>query len=63
MKKIGYADFMNDEFQFLSLEDEKICMQYWVDKNELTVDDYGRVFNEGGEYVADVRFETFEEGE
>lgn len=54
---------MNDEFQFLSLEDEKICMQYWVDKNELTVDDYGRVFNEGGEYVADVRFETFEEGE
>lgn len=56
MKKISWADFMAGEFIFLEASDEKRCIQFWEDDNELTVDDYGRVYNEGGQYVADVKF-------
>lgn len=61
MKKLNYANFMNDEFRFISKEDEVECMQHWAENNELTVDEFGRVFNEGGEYVCDVVFEESQE--
>lgn len=61
MKKLSYADYMNDEFNFVTQEDEKKCLEYWGKDVELTVDNLGRVFNEAGTYIADVTFAIKEE--
>lgn len=57
MKKLSYADYMNDEFDLVSQEDEKKCLECWNNGVELTVDDFGRVFNEAGVYIADIKEE------
>lgn len=56
MKKLSYFDYEEGLIKFSSKEDEEICLKHWKDENELSVDEYGRVFNEGGEYIADVEF-------
>lgn len=61
MKKLSYADYMNDEFSFLTKEDERKCLECWEQDIELTVDNFGKVYNEGGLYIADVEFVTKEE--
>lgn len=57
MKKLSYVDYMNDEFDLVSQEDEKKCLECWNNGVELTVDDFGRVFNEAGVYIADIKEE------
>lgn len=52
------SDFMNDEFEFVSKEDEEACLVCWREKNQLTVDEYGRVFNEGGIWIANIKLQT-----
>lgn len=52
--KITYSMFMNDEFYFVSEEDKKVCFDSWDKEIELTADDFGRVFNEAGTYIADI---------
>ena len=56
MKKLNYGDYMNDEFNFSSQEDERKCLDCWGQGIELSVDDFGRVYNEAGTYIADVEF-------
>lgn len=50
--------FMNDEFQFLTEEDKKVCFEYWDNEVELYVDKFGRIFTEANKYVADISFEN-----
>lgn len=54
MKKITWGDYMEGKIIFTSKEDEKACVEHWKNNNELTVDEYGRVYNEGNQYVADI---------
>lgn len=54
MKKLNWGDYMEGEIIFVSKEDEEICKKHWKDNNQLTVDTYGRVYNEGGQYIADI---------
>lgn len=39
---------------FASKEDENACEEYWGMEIELYVDEYGCVWNEGGQYIANV---------
>ena len=50
MKKLNYWDIKS----YASKEDEKACNKCWDDEIKLYVDDFGRVWNEGGVYIADV---------
>lgn len=50
MKKLNYYDVKS----YASEADEKACEKCWNKEIELNVDEYGRVFNEEGQYIADV---------
>ncbi|MDO4690147.1 MAG: hypothetical protein Q4A58_02495 [Fusobacterium sp.] len=56
MKKLSYLDYEEGIIKFSSKEDEEICLKHWKDENKLSVDEFGRVYNEGGQYIADVGF-------
>ena len=56
MKKLKYANYMNDEFYFATEEDMNVCLECWDNEIELTFDEAGRVYNEAGTYIADVIF-------
>ncbi|EGR53923.1 MULTISPECIES: hypothetical protein [Fusobacterium] len=55
MERLDYADYMEGEIVFNSKADEEACLQCWNEQNELSVDEYGRVYNEGGIYIADIK--------
>lgn len=55
MKKLNYADYMNDEFVFVNQEDEKKCLECWKQGKELTIDNLDRTFDEVGVYIADIK--------
>lgn len=57
MKKIYYYDVKS----YASEADERACNEAWDKEIELNVDEFGRVWNEGGQYIADV--ELLEDGE
>lgn len=59
--KLNYADYMVDKFNFATQEDERRCLECWEKNIELTVDEFGRVYNEAGTYIADVEFAESEE--
>lgn len=59
--KLDHGKYMEGEIEFVSKADEEACVQCWNESIEMTVDEYGRVFNEGGQYVADVVFEESQE--
>ena len=53
-KKITYAMYMNNEFDFYTIEDMNECFENWDNNIELFSDDIGRVFNNNNVYVADI---------
>ncbi|WP_187105718.1 hypothetical protein [Fusobacterium necrophorum] len=55
MKKLDYGKYMEGEISFLTKADEEACLQHWNDQNELTVDEFGRVFNEAGIWIASIK--------
>lgn len=55
MKTLDYGDYMEGEIEFFSKEDEEACLQCWNEQIEMTIDEYGRVYNEGGIYIADIK--------
>lgn len=55
MKTLDYGDYMEGEIEFVSKEDEEACLQCWNEQIEMTIDEYGRVYNEGGIYIADIK--------
>ncbi|EFS20863.1 hypothetical protein FSBG_00360 [Fusobacterium gonidiaformans 3-1-5R] len=55
MEKLDYGDYMDGEIVFNSKADEKACLQCWNEGIEIRVDEYGRVYNEGGIYIADIK--------
>lgn len=57
MNILNYGDYMEGEISFLSKADEEACLQCWNEKNELTVDEFGRVFNEAGVWIANINKE------
>lgn len=54
MKKLHYYDYKEDNFQFASNEDREAVFEAWDDDIVLYYDEFGRVFNEGGQYIADI---------
>ena len=55
MKKLTYSDYMEGNIKIKGGElDEKVVLQHFDDEIEMTYDELGRVFNEGGQYIADV---------
>lgn len=50
MKKLHYYEVKS----FASKEDEKTCNKNWDKEIKLYVDEYNRVWTEGGQYIADV---------
>ena len=63
MKEITFADYMGDHFEFASVEDKKKVFECWEREMETKVDEFGRVFNQAGTYIADVVFTEREEEE
>lgn len=55
MNILDYGMYMEGEIEFASKADEEACLQHWNDQNELSVDEHGRVYNEGGIYIADIK--------
>ena len=53
MKKLNYWNVK----EYKSEEDRKACEDAWDKEIELFVDENGRVFDEGGIYVADVEYQ------
>lgn len=60
-KKLTWGDYQEGRIKFMLKEDEKRCIKHLKNNNELSVDEFGRVYNEGGEYIADVEFTKDEE--
>ena len=57
MKKLNYYNAKS----FKSAEDERICNEMWDNEIELVVDEYGRVYDENGKYIADVEYQESSE--
>ncbi|MBR8733161.1 hypothetical protein IX329_000734 [Fusobacterium necrophorum] len=55
MNILSYSDYMQGFIAFISKEDEMTCLEHWGSQNEMTVDDFGRVYNEGGIYIANIK--------
>lgn len=53
MKKFTYADYMSGEIK-IKKEDEQIVLKHFKEQNEMKIDEYGRIYNEGGQYIADI---------
>ena len=57
MKKLNYWNVK----EYKSEEDRAACEKAWDNEIELVVDQYGRVYNEGGQYIADVEYQESSE--
>lgn len=57
MKKLNYWNVK----EYKTESDRKACEDAWDREIELKVDDYGRVFDEGGIYIADVEYQESSE--
>lgn len=57
MKKLDYGKYMEGEISFLTKADEQVCLQCWNEGIEMSVDEYGRVFNEADIWIANVKME------
>lgn len=57
MKTLNYWNVR----EYLTKEDKKACEQAWDNEIELVVDECGRVYNEAGQYIADVIFQERDE--
>ena len=57
MKKLNYYDVK----EYNTEADKKACNEAWDKEIELYVDEIGRVWSEGGQYIADVTL--LEEGD
>lgn len=57
MKKLNYWNVK----EYKSEEDKIACEKAWDNEIELKVDEYGRVYNEGGQYIADVVYQESSE--
>ena len=57
MKKLNYWNVK----EYKSEEDRAACEKAGDNEIELVVDQYGRVYNEGGQYIADVEYQESSE--
>ena len=57
MKTLNYWNVK----EYKTEEDRKACEDAWNNEIELRVDEYGRVYNEGGQYIADVEYQESSE--
>ena len=57
MKKLNYWNVK----EYKSEEDRAACEKAWDNEIELVVDQYGRVYNEGGQYIANVEYQESSE--
>lgn len=55
--KLDYREYMEGEIVFNSKADEEACLQCWNEGIEMSVDEYGRVFNEADIWIANVKME------
>lgn len=57
MKTLNYWNVK----EYKTEEDRVACEKAWDNEIELLVDEYGRVYNEGGQYIADVEYQESSE--
>ena len=57
MKTLNYWNVK----EYKTWGDKKACEQAWGNEIELVVDEYGRVYNEAGKYIADVEYQESSE--
>lgn len=57
MKTLNYWNVK----EYKTEEDKIACEKAWDNEIELVVDEYGRVYNEGGQYIADVEYQESSE--
>lgn len=57
MKTLNYWNVK----EYKTEEDKIACEKAWDNEIELVVDKYGRVYNEGGQYIADVEYQESSE--
>lgn len=55
MKSLSYGHYMDGEIVFNSRADEEACLQCWNEDIEMKADEYGRVFNEAGIWIANIK--------
>lgn len=53
MKKLEYWNVK----EYASEEDRRACEKSWDNEIELKTDKFGRVFDEGGTYIADIVYQ------
>lgn len=53
MKKLNYADYMEGKIKIKEVDLETV-LKHFDEEIELTYDDLGKVYNEGGIYIADL---------
>lgn len=46
---------------FASKKDEEACNEVWDNEIELTIDEYGRVYDESDRYIADAEYQESSE--
>ena len=57
MKTLNYWNVK----EYKTEEDRAACEKAWDNEIELNVDENGRVYNEGGQYIADVEYQESSE--
>ena len=57
MKTLNYWNVK----EYKTEEDRVACEKAWDNEIEVWVDEYGRVYNEGGQYIADVEYQESSE--
>lgn len=57
MKTLNYWNVK----EYKTEEDKIACEKAWNNEIELKIDEYGRVYNEGGQYIADVEYQESSE--
>ena len=57
MKTLNYWNVK----EYKTEEDKTACEQAWDDEIELAIDENGKVYNEAGQYVADVEYQDGQE--
>ena len=57
MKTLNYWNVK----EYKTEEDKVACEKAWDNEIVLKIDEYGRVYNEGGQYIADVEYQESSE--
>ena len=57
MKALNYWNVK----EYKTEEDKNACKKAWDNEIELVVDEYGRVYDEAGKYIADVEYQESSE--